>query len=128
MAGARGKGPRGKNPGSTIQFPRGTSEKETLLPAEKPIGAAEALKIVADLVRVHAGEIASGVIDQAKSGELAHTRYLFELAGIHPSGPEAAESKPEDSPTYKWLTELASTAAERGKEPDQRGVGGEEIL
>lgn len=128
MAGARGKGPRGKNPGSTIQFPTGTSEKETPLPAEKPVGAAEALKMVADLVRVHAGEIASGVIDQAKSGELAHTRYLFELAGIHPPSPEATESKPEESPTYKWLTELASVAAERGKEPDPKGVGDEEIL
>jgi hypothetical protein len=127
VAGARRKGRKRKNPGSAILFPKKTDKNGTLLPVEKPIGAAEALRIVADLVRTHAGEIAAGAIDKAKRGELAHTRYLYELAGIHPPSPETAESKPEDSPTYKWLTELAS-AAERGKEAIEKGVSGEGIL
>lgn len=127
MAGARRKGKK-KGGRATTAFKEKTYEKETLQLDEKPISAVEALQVVADLVRARAGEIASGLIEAAQQGELGHAKYLYELAGIHPPIIEATESKPEESPTYTWLKELASTAGGRDQGAARKDVGSEEIL
>lgn len=127
MAGAK-KRQKKQNPRPRIVFKREISEEESTQSAGKPPGAAEALQTVSDLVRAYAGKITQGLIEQAKSGELAHARYLYELAGIHPASPEATASHPEESPTYKWLMELASTAEAGDNEAGPKDVRGEGIL
>ncbi len=103
---------------------RSTYERRTPRLVGEKRSAAEALQIVADLVRARAGEIAKGLIEAAQQGELGHAKYLYELAGIHPPGLETVESKPEDSPTYIWLKELASSVKGSDKDATSNHVSG----
>ncbi len=128
MARAQRKRGKRRKPCPRIVFKREISEKGNAPSSEKPKSAAETLQTVVDLVRACAEEIAKGLIEQAKSGELAHARYLYELARIHPASPEATESRPEESPTYKWLTDLALRATASDQEAAPKDVGGEGIL
>lgn len=74
-------------------------------PAETaPKDAARARENVSDLVRKSAGAIANGLIEAAKSGQLAQAKYLFEVAGVYPA-PEKARSG-KDSVVYKLLERL----------------------
>ena len=85
-----------------------------------PVDFVEARKNVATLVRMAANDIAAGLIEQAKSGELAPTKYLFELAGLYPATPETS-SKPENSLAYALLKRMGlptdPMSAEEDAEP-----------
>jgi hypothetical protein len=70
-----------------------------------PVDFAEARKNIATLVRMSSNEITRGLIAQAKSGELAPTKYLFELVGLYPPTPETS-SKPENSLAYALLKRM----------------------
>jgi hypothetical protein len=70
-----------------------------------PVDLVEARKSIATLVRMSANEIAKGLIEHAKSGELAPTKYLFELVGLYPATPETS-SKPENSLAYALLKRM----------------------
>jgi hypothetical protein len=70
-----------------------------------PVDFVEARKNIATLVRMSANAIAAGLIAQARSGELAPTKYLFELVGLYPATQETA-SKPENSLAYALLKRM----------------------
>ena len=55
----------------------------------------EARENISNLVRASSGEIATKVIEVAKTGALAQARYMFEVAGLYPAT-EATEGKPEE--------------------------------
>jgi hypothetical protein len=86
-----------------------------------PIDFVEARKNVAALVRMAANEIAVGLIAQAKSGELAPAKYLFELAGLYPATPETS-SKPENSLAYALLKRMGLPTDPVDAEEDDKPV------
>lgn len=95
---------------------------------EQPMNAAEAREEVAKLVWNSASAIAEKLIELAKEGQLGHAKYLFEMAGIHPSNPEEVSAKPEESEIYSWLKELGlpTGGQEKGAAPEDGS--GERIL
>jgi hypothetical protein len=95
---------------------------------EQPVNAAEAREEVAKLVRSRAVAITEKLIELAKEGQLGHAKYLFEVAGIHPSNPEEASSKPEESEIYNWLKELGLPTGRQEKDTAQEDGSGEGIL
>lgn len=73
---------------------------------ERPVDLEEARERVSDLVRKSAGEIASGVIEVAKGGQLASAKYLFEAVGLYPAAEQTAPGPPEDSLAQTLLKRL----------------------
>jgi len=74
--------------------------------AEKTISAAGAWQEIAELVKGRVGEIALALLEAAKGGQLAHAKYLFEVAGIYPKGDENEASRDKESLTYRVLKEF----------------------
>lgn len=71
----------------------------------RPQNMAEARERVIDAVLEKAEAIARALAKCGSDGQLAHAKYLFELAGIHPAG-EKLTGKPEESEesaTYNLL-------------------------
>ncbi|MFY9740930.1 MAG: hypothetical protein WA252_03085 [Candidatus Sulfotelmatobacter sp.] len=103
-------------------------ETQSLPCGENPITTSEALQRVANLVRGSAGEITQKLIEAAKQGQLPHAKYLFEVAGIHPTRPEVTAAKPEESVIYSWLKELGVEGGIQDKEAMREAGPGERIL
>jgi len=98
--------PINDNDGSTAKEIRSESLASPTAQPEKAISAAAALQEIANLVKGQAGEIALGLLEAAKGGQLAHAKYLLEIAGIYPRGDENKASGGEESLTYRLLKEF----------------------
>ena len=86
--------------------PARESVQENTVPTKKPVGVVQARENVADLVRNSAAEIAMGMIEGAKAGQLASAKYLFEVAGLYPATEETEEERTEDSLAYTLLKRM----------------------
>ena len=95
---------------------------------EKPVSAAEAREEVAKLVWGSAGAITKKLIELAHEGQLGHVKYLFEMAGVHPSSSEVETSRPEESLIYSWLKELGLPAGTQDKDALREDGSDERIL
>lgn len=73
---------------------KSAAKKRARAKPKKPADMVQARSNISNLVRKASDEIAKEVIETAKKGELAPTKYLFELAGLYPVT-EATAGKPE---------------------------------
>ena len=78
---------------------------EAAVDLKVPVDFVEARKNIATLVWMSSNQIVAELISQAKSGELAPTKYLFELVGLYPATAETT-SKPENSLAYALLKRM----------------------
>src|SRR5579862_1780986 len=84
------------------------SIQKTDVAKKRPVNIVEAREKVARLVSVSAPQIAIKVIKQAKAGQLASVKYMFEMVGLYPAKEEAVPEGTEDSPAYRLLKRMAS--------------------
>ena len=116
---------KGKNGGkrtkSVPTSPKPMNEVVDPTPIKKPIGIVQVRENVAGLVRKFATEIATGAIDAAREGQLAHVKYLFELAGLYPAMEETGATRPEDSLTHTLLRRMGLPTEIAGREGDRAG-------
>jgi hypothetical protein len=107
-----------------------TDEAETTAPPD----FAEARKMIAELVRLSAVEIATSFLNAAKTGQVAPAKYLFEAVGLYPATEETPE-RAKHSLAYTLLkrmglpTEPVDAAEGDGKcdgEWNSNAGGGEE--
>ena len=82
------------------------SVQENTVPTKTPVDVVQARQDVADLVRDSAAEIAMGMIEGAKAGQLASAKYLFEVAGLYPATEETEMERTEDSLAYTLLKRM----------------------
>ncbi len=82
------------------------SVHENTVPTKKPVDIVQARENVANLVRNSAAEIAMGMIEGAKAGQLASAKYLFEVAGLYPATEETEVERTEDSLAYTLLKRM----------------------
>lgn len=79
----------------------------------------EVRKELAKLVKAHAKKMASAVIGQGETGQLAPMKYLLEMAHVYPKGNDGSEAtKDEDC--------LAKTLLDRLNIPDKPVVADED--
>jgi hypothetical protein len=64
--------------------------------SRKPVDLVKVRENISNLVGAQAEEMAGALVDEGKKGQLAHTKFLFEMAGIYPKAAEA-EPGPDDS-------------------------------
>ncbi len=67
----------------------------------KTTNTVEVRENIRNLVENSAVEIATGVIQKARDGQLAAAKYLFEVAGLHPLTEETAGKPEEDSVAHR---------------------------
>jgi len=70
---------------------------------------------IKDSVVASARDMVSGMVEAAKKGQVAPAKFLFELAGLFPESPEAANREEEESLTATLLRRLG-LPTEPGKE------------
>jgi hypothetical protein len=99
---AKKKSKRGRRAGA-----KGEGKSET------PASAKESRESVLNFLRSAALEVAKGVVDAAKKGQLAHAKLLFEMTGIHPASEEAMANAPQEVFIQTLLRE-AKPPAESG--------------
>jgi hypothetical protein len=80
---------------------KGVSKKRS--GKKKPMDTAKVREEIEQLVKAEAPKIAGAVIDHAALGELAPTRYLFEMAGIFPKPAEGEQATVEEDCLAKTL-------------------------
>jgi hypothetical protein len=74
--------------------------------AMKPVDFVEVRKNIAAMVGGAAQSIATKAIEDAKNGQLAPAKYLFEAVGLYPPTEETAQARPEDSLAYTLLKRM----------------------
>jgi hypothetical protein len=78
-----------------------TDEAETAVPAD----LVEARKMITELVRLAAVEIATSFLNAAKTGQVAPAKYLFEAVGLYPAKEETPE-RAKHSLAYTLLKQM----------------------
>jgi hypothetical protein len=96
---AEGKGKR-----TTTKLAK--AEEEKVPEKKKGKDVAEVRENINELVKESAEEIAKGVIEAAKTGQLAPAKYLFEAAGIYPVTEQTAMRPIETSLAHTLLTRM----------------------
>src|SRR3979411_1314410 len=66
---------------------------------QKPANPAEMRQSVTDMVESEMTNITHAVVEEAKKGQLATVKYLFEVSGVYPSATEQSQGKPEEGET-----------------------------
>lgn len=79
-----------------------TGKKTTVKAAKKntektkDANPAEMRRDITNIVKSELGEITLAVVGEAKKGQLATVKYLWEVSGVYPPAAAGSEDKPED--------------------------------
>jgi hypothetical protein len=117
----RKKTTKGRKPGKTAAKNKSEANPK---PETNP---AEVRREVCKMVEAEAAEMAKAAIHEAKNGQLAPMKYLFEMAGIYPPSPDEAQVAPEEDSLAKILLDrlkLAATPVENHDEGATNAGGG----
>ena len=82
------------------------SEKKSVVGTKKPVDMVQLRENINNLVGESAKDIATKVIEVAKTGQLASAKYLFEAVGLYPATEETRAKAPEDSLAYTLLRRM----------------------
>jgi len=80
-----------------------TAKKKSPAKPKQETNPAEVRKEVAKMVEAEAPEMAKAVIDEAKKGQLAPTKFLFEVASIYPPTQDGNQATSEEDCLAKIL-------------------------
>jgi hypothetical protein len=81
----------------------GKKKGEIKTKKEQEAHPAEVRKEVSQMITEEAAEMAKAVIGDARKGQLASVKYLFEMAGVFPATSESKEGTPEEDSLAKTL-------------------------
>jgi hypothetical protein len=73
--------------------------KKKSVRVQKPANPMEMRQSVTDMVESEMQNITHAVVEEAKKGQLATVKYLFEVSGVYPSATEQSQGKPEEGET-----------------------------
>ncbi len=96
---------KGKGKGTPTEKPA-KAKREKASAKKKGKDVVEVRENISQLVMESAVAIAVGVIEVAKTGQLASARYLFEAAGIYPATEQTAMRPIETSLAHTLLTRM----------------------
>jgi hypothetical protein len=80
---------------------RATSKKNSK--TAKPVDLVEVRKDMTNIIGSEATKLAQAVVEEARKGQLAPVKYLFEVAGLYPVSAEAGSAKPEENSLARTL-------------------------
>jgi len=66
---------------------------------QKPANPVEMRQSVTDMVGSEMKNITHAVVEEAKKGQLATVKYLFEVSGVYPAATEQNQARPEEGET-----------------------------
>jgi hypothetical protein len=100
----RAKKAQGKGKGTTKELAK--PEKKKAAAKKKGKDVVEVRQNINELVMDSAVDIATEVIEVARTGQLASAKYLFEAAGIYPATEQTAMRPIETSLAHTLLTRM----------------------
>ena len=77
--------------------------KKKATKTENEPNPAEMRKSITGMVESEMENIGHAVVEEAKKGQLATVKYLFEVSGVYPASTEQGRAKPEDGETLARL-------------------------
>jgi len=92
--------------------------KKSRARAKKETNPAEVRKEVSKIVASEAVQMTNAVVGEAKKGQLAPMKYLFEMAGVYPSTPNGEQATAEEDCLAKTLLDRL-TAPRKAEEADE---------
>jgi hypothetical protein len=104
--------PRGKRAatkatkGKAAKRPAKKSAKKSEPEVKKPLDIVQVRENINELVKDSAWDIANGVIQVAKAGQLTSAKYLFEAVGLYPATEQTAARPGENSLAHTLLTRM----------------------
>jgi len=76
-----------------------TAAKKSSAKTQKPANPVEMRQSVTDMVESEMMNITHAVVEEAKKGQLATVKYLFEVSGVYPGATGLSQAKPEEGET-----------------------------
>jgi hypothetical protein len=101
-----------------------TAKKKSEAKAKPETNPAEVRKEVSKLVEAEAADMAKAVIEEARKGQLAPTKYLFEVASIYPPQTDGSQATPEEDCLAKILLDKLKLASKPVEEADAEAGNG----
>jgi hypothetical protein len=95
------------------------AQKKSAAKSKKEINPAEVRKEVSQLVGSEAKLMASAVIGEAKKGELAPMKYLFEFAGVYPPANDGEQATQEEDCLAKTLLDRLNAPRKPAQEKEK---------
>ena len=84
---------------------------------------AEMRQSVTDMVGSEMKNITRAVVEEAKKGQLATVKYLFEVSGVYPAATEQSQARPEEGETLaRLLLTRLGLPAEPAVSPDDEVI------
>jgi len=113
-----------KKKGKSKTAGKKTAKRKGLAKPRPETNPVEVRKEVSKMVAAEAPGMAKAVIDEAKKGQLAPTKYLFEMASIYPPAPDGSQATSEEDCLAKMLLDALKLAAKpAGAADDGAGSG-----
>lgn len=105
---AKGKGKRSAKKSAKKCAKRSpqTPAKKSAGKTKNPVDIVQTRENINNMVGHSAPAIAAKVIENAKTGQLASAKYLFEAVGLYPANEQTAVKPKEDSLAYTLLRRL----------------------
>jgi hypothetical protein len=94
---------RGRNEESECEKP---AKKSSVSKSRKPVDLEAVRAMVANTVAGQALGITSALADEAKKGDLAHAKFLFEMIGLYPVTEAPASEEDQDAEEGKDLARV----------------------
>jgi hypothetical protein len=82
------------------------ARKKSVTKTRKPVDLQAVREAIANLVGIEAVEISGALVEEAKKGELAPAKFLFEMSGLYPVA-AGASADDEDAQDAEDGVELA---------------------
>jgi hypothetical protein len=77
---------------------------------------------IAGMVKSGARDITEAVMGEAKRGELAPAKYLFEMAGVYPPVTDGSQATPEEDSLARTLLDRINPAPARKVESEEEAA------
>src|SRR5260370_35279132 len=90
---------------------------------QKPANPAEMRQSVTDMAESEMKNITHAVVEEAKKGQLATVKYLFEVSGVYPAATEQNQARAEEGETLaRMLLTRLGVPLEPAVSPDDDGL------
>jgi hypothetical protein len=98
------------------------ARKKAVSKSRKPVDLQGVREAIANLVGTEAVEISGALVEEAKKGELAPAKFLFEMSGLYPLA-AGASADDEDAQDAEDGAELAKVLLQRLHLPESSEEG-----
>src|SRR5215475_2134431 len=108
-----------KKKGKGTAVGKKSEKKKSTAKGKKELSAAEVRDDISRRVKSRAADMAEAVMDEGEKGQLAHMKYMFEMAKIFPPANDGSEVSKDEESLAKTLLDRLNIPHEPAKQDDE---------